>query len=116
MSYSGGCRRPRDHVDRERDEDGVQCLQKDDDNSTDNKDKDSGGAMIVQHNDKREVKQKKVNSKGESHCYHCGKEGDHWASECPELSNMQRAGLCLMDGAMISQVKQDTDQVKTGGV
>jgi hypothetical protein len=34
----------------------------------------------------------KTNSKGESHCYNCGK-GDHWAQECPHLSNEQQQQL-----------------------
>ena len=34
----------------------------------------------------------KTNKKGESHCFNCKAE-DHWANECPELNDEQRAQL-----------------------
>jgi hypothetical protein len=36
-----------------------------------------------------------TNSKGESHCYNCGK-GDHWVQECPHLSNEQQQQLHMI--------------------
>ena len=37
---------------------------------------------------------KRVNSKGESHCFHCGK-ADHWADTCPDLSEEQKAQIMV---------------------
>ncbi len=34
----------------------------------------------------------RTNSRGESHCFHCG-ETSHWAFECPQLSKEQQAQL-----------------------
>jgi hypothetical protein len=34
----------------------------------------------------------RTNSKGESHCFHCGG-ADHWAYECPELTGDQQGQL-----------------------
>ncbi len=33
---------------------------------------------------------KKTNNRGDSHCYNCGS-ADHWAYECPQLTNEQQA-------------------------
>ncbi len=35
---------------------------------------------------------KKTNNRGDSHCYNCGS-ADHWAYECPQLTNKQQAQL-----------------------
>jgi hypothetical protein len=35
---------------------------------------------------------KKTNNCGDSHCYNCGS-ADHWAYECPQLTNEQQAQL-----------------------
>ena len=32
---------------------------------------------------------KKTNSKGESHCFHCGAD-DYWATDCPDLDTAQQ--------------------------
>ncbi len=40
----------------------------------------------------RSSKGPRTNSKGESHCFHCGA-ADHWAYKCPELSGEQQDQL-----------------------
>jgi hypothetical protein len=35
---------------------------------------------------------KKMNNRGDSHCYNCGS-ADHWAKECPQLTNKQQVQL-----------------------
>ena len=107
-NYYGNYRAPRDRDDREKDKDGIQCLQgnKEEEGETD-------GAQMMQKKDTKA--EKRVNSKGESNCYNCGEDG-HWASDCPQLDKDQRGGLFLMDGATISQVRDGESAVKTGGV
>jgi hypothetical protein len=73
-------------------------------------DSDRDGASMMQRKDPKET-QKKVNSKGKSHCYHCGEDG-HYAKDCPKLEPRKRAGLFLQDGVMISQVKHDGQDIK----
>jgi hypothetical protein len=87
----------------------VQCLQEE--QAEDAKE----GASMMQQKEDDKKDGKKYNSKGEHKCYHCGGE-DHWATDCPELDKEQRGGLYLMDVVIVSHVKQDGSEIKTGGV
>jgi hypothetical protein len=87
-------RPPRDP--RAADSDGLQFVQKDDEEKT-----DKGAIMAQEKKVADQEKKVKTNSKGESDCFRCGA-GDHWADDCPH--NEKRGGQFLQtDGAMISQ-------------
>jgi hypothetical protein len=51
----------------------------------------------------------KMNSRGELHCYNCGA-ADHWAYECPHLSNEQQQQL-----HMNSDAQDDVEEVQEEG-
>jgi hypothetical protein len=52
----------------------------------------------------------RTNSKGESHCFHCGAMS-HWAFECPQLSKEQQAQLHMN---VRSQEEREQEQPKEG--
>jgi hypothetical protein len=54
----------------------------------------------------------KTNSKGESHCYKCGK-GDHWAQDCPHLSNeqLQQLHMTLEDLKGNNECQEEAHQL-----
>jgi hypothetical protein len=52
----------------------------------------------------------RTNSKGESHCFHCGAI-DHWVFECPQLSEEQQTQLHMN---IRSQEEREQEQTKEG--
>jgi len=63
----------------------------------DNKEEKEGA--IVTQSGKKEEKEVKTNSKGESACFHCGGK-DHWIRECPELTEAQKGQILVQLGAV----------------
>jgi hypothetical protein len=52
----------------------------------------------------------RINSKGESHCFHC-RAIDHWAFKCPQPSKEQQARLHMN---VRSQEEREQEQAKEG--
>jgi hypothetical protein len=52
----------------------------------------------------------RTNSKGKSHCFHCGAI-DHWVFKCPQLSKEQQAQLHMNDR---SQKEREQEQAEEG--
>jgi hypothetical protein len=54
----------------------------------------------------------KMNFRGEAHCYNCGGT-DHWAYECPHLSNKQQQQLHMNSDAQdqVEEVQKEGQQL-----
>ena len=61
------------------------------------------------------MKQKKTNSKGESHCFNCGA-ADHWSSECPHdrMTDEQRAELAAGERKMLMNIGEEIEDGQEG--